>query len=149
MSAPNWDDPALEERWCGERRQEVSEYLAKEGVTHGDVGSWPAWHVAPYISIWAIESLKAPGHVGWWVICGDLPTDCLSAATVNHPRTAMLAFAERWKDVAAHMRKGKPHPELQYGPPDADPQLSALLGKRSDVLRRFVEDDSMWGPEYD
>ncbi|WP_353072428.1 DUF4826 family protein [Tunturiibacter gelidoferens] len=42
----------------------VTEYLAKEGLDHGKVGSWPAWHLVPYVSIWAVESLLAPGHVG-------------------------------------------------------------------------------------
>ena len=149
MNASNWDDPAVEERWCSERRREVSEYLAKEGVLHGKVGSWPAWHLAPYISIWAVESLKAPGHVGWWVICGDMPTDYLSAATVKHPQRAMLAFADRWQEVADNIRSGVPHPELQYGEPKNDPQRAVLLENRSDVLRRFAEDESMWSPEYE
>ena len=45
----------------------------------------------------AIESLLAPGHVGSWAICGDLPMDYLSAATIKHPRKALLAFADLWK----------------------------------------------------
>lgn len=149
MDAVDWDDPAVEERWCGERRQAVSVYLAKEGVNHGEVGDWPAWHVAPYVSVWAVESLAAPGNVGWWVICGDLPTDYISAATAKHPRTAMLAFADTWKEVAACMLKGEPHPHLSIGPPQPNPELTALLKSRSDVLRKFAQDDSLWGAEYD
>lgn len=58
---PDYDDPALEERWCMARRDEVGEYLQRQGLSHGEIGEWPAWHVAPISSIWAIESLKAPG----------------------------------------------------------------------------------------
>ncbi|MBL0041714.1 MAG: DUF4826 family protein [Xanthomonadales bacterium] len=53
-----YDDPELEERWCMDRRQEVESYLSKEQVPHGRIGEWPAWHVAPYVSIWAIESQR-------------------------------------------------------------------------------------------
>lgn len=109
MDALDWDNPAVEEHWCGERRKDVSEYLAREGLKHGEIGSWPAWHVVPYVSLWTIESLLAPGNVGRWAICGDLPTDCLSASAAKHPRKAMLAFANTWKEVAASMLNGVPH----------------------------------------
>ncbi len=44
---PNYDDPAIEEQWCSERRAQVIEYLEREKVSHGEVGEWPAWHVVP------------------------------------------------------------------------------------------------------
>ncbi len=149
MEKLDWDDPVVGERWCGECHRIVIEYLAKEGLDHGEVGSWPAWHVAPYVSIWAVESLLAPGYVGWWAICGDLPSDYLSAETIKHPRKAMLAFADTWKDVAEYMRKGLPHTHISIGPSGPNPELAALLENRSDVLRRLAEDDSAWGAEYD
>jgi len=149
MDALDWDDPAIEERWCDECRRTVAEYLAKQSAAHGEVGSWPAWHVAPYVSIWAIESLLAPDQVGWWAICGDLPTDYLSAATIKHPRKALLAFADLWKEVAEYMHKGLAHPDMSIGPSEQNPELTSLLEKRSYLLRQFAEDDSVWGPEYD
>jgi hypothetical protein len=149
MDNLDWDDPAVDGHWCGERRRAVTEYLAKEALAHGEVGTWPAWHVAPYVSIWAIESLRAPGYVGWWVISGDLPTDYLSAATIKHPRKALLAFSETWREVAEYMQKGLPHPHITIGPSEQDPELASLLQKRSNVLRQFAEDDSVWGAEYD
>ena len=138
MDALDWDDSAVEERWCGECRRTVTEYLAKQGLVHGEVGSWPAWHVARYVSIWAIESLRAPGNVGWWAICGDLPTDYLSAAAVKHPRKALLAFADAWKDVAECTVQGRPHPSMSIGPSELNNELSSLLENRSDLLRRFA-----------
>ena len=97
MEAVDAEDPLAEARWCAERRQEVTEYLSSQGLHHGEVGVWPAWHIIPYVSIWAIESLVVPGDVRWWTICGDLPTDYLSAATLKHPRKAILAFADTWR----------------------------------------------------
>ena len=149
MSDSNWDDPIVEEHWCAERRQDVTEYLAKQGVAHGEVGLWPAWHLAPYVSIWAIESLIVPGNVGWWAICGDLPTDYILAANAKHPRKAMMEFADTWKEVVDCMLKGLPHAHITFGPPERRNELAPQLANRADLLRRFAEDDSMWGPDYD
>ena len=117
MDTLDWDDPAVEEHWCGECRRTVTEYLAKQSLDHGEVGSWPAWHVVPYVSIWAVESL--------------------------------LAFADIWKEVAECMVKGVPHPSTRIGPSEPNPELTSLLENRSGLLRRFAEDDSLWGAEYD
>jgi hypothetical protein len=149
MEALDAEDPLAEELWCAERRQEVTEYLSSQGLRHGEVGVWPAWHIIPYVSIWAIESLLVPGDVGWWAICGDLPPDYLSAANLKHPRKAMLAFADTWREVAACMFKGVAHGHTSIGPPERRSDLASLLESRADALRRFAEDDSVWGPEYD
>ncbi len=144
MCETDWDDPRVEEQWCCERRQNVGEYLVKEGVKHGEIGLWPAWHIVPYVSLWAVESLKAPGQVGWWAISGDLPTDYISASTADHPRKALLAFADAWKEIASHMLMGVPHPDTSFGPPERNPEFASLLEKRCETLRRFSEDDSIW-----
>src|SRR6267143_18187 len=81
-----------EEKWCAACRRRVRKYLAGESVRHGRIGSWPAWHVAPYVSVWAVESQARPGWVGWWVISGDVPTDYESAArnqTSTHRTTSV------------------------------------------------------------
>jgi hypothetical protein len=144
MNAVDWDDPRVEERWCGERREEVAAYLSKEGLSHGEIGLWPAWHVAPYISLWAIESLKRPGSVGWWAISGDLPTDYISSSSIRHPRQALRAFADIWEDVSSHMRAGTRHPSISMGRPEMRPDLAPILEMRVEILRRFADDDSIW-----
>jgi hypothetical protein len=45
----NYEDPEIEEKWCAERRSEVVSYLISERVEHGEIGEWPAWHLAPYV----------------------------------------------------------------------------------------------------
>jgi hypothetical protein len=47
------------------------------------------------------------------------------------------------------MHKGLAHPDTTIGPSEQNPELTSLLEKRSDLLRRFAEDDSVWGSEYD
>src|SRR5258708_1199315 len=117
-----------EGRWGGERRKEVRGFLAGESVRHGRIGSWPAWHVEPYVSVWAVESLARPGWVGWWVICGDLPTDYVSSARIKHPRTALRAFAKRWLAVANCMRRGRAHPTVQLERARCGRNLSRCCG---------------------
>lgn len=151
MDTPDYDDPAVEECWCFERRSSVAEYLKRQNVDHGEIGEWPAWHVAPYVSIWAIESKKSPGWVGWWVISGDLPTDYIGADKLKHPRTALKAIAERWLEVAGYMKQGKRHPTIIIGNsmPENQAELTPLLEKRASLLLKWSADDSYWGPEYD
>ena len=115
MIMRNYDDPAVEERWCEERRTQVTEYLQHEAVEHGGVSEWPAWHVAPYVSVWAIESKIRPGMVGWWAICGDMPTDYVSAAKIKHPREAVRAIAQGWREHATLMARGEAHADTQIG----------------------------------
>ncbi|HEY5741179.1 MAG TPA: DUF4826 family protein [Terrimicrobiaceae bacterium] len=149
MSTSNYDDPAIEERWCGERRAQVVEYLQRQGVTHGGVGQWRAWHIAPYVSIWAIESAARPEWVGWRVVCGDFPTDYISADKSKHPREAMSAIAKRWLEVSACMKRGETHPTIRVGRAEDQVELTPLLEKPGAVLLRWSNDDSLWGPEYD
>jgi Domain of unknown function (DUF4826) len=65
MVKPDYDDPDIEDRWCEAQRAVVADYLRSEKVEHGRIGDWPAWHVAPYVSIWAIESVARPEWIGW------------------------------------------------------------------------------------
>jgi len=139
-----YDDPAVEEQWCDERRQQVIGYLAKQGLKHGEVGEWPAWHIPPYVSVWAIESLVSPGCLGWWVICGDLPTDYISASDIYHPREAMRAIAERWQEISGYMNRGEPHPTMAIGPRESWPTVAPLLSSRSQILLDWADDGELW-----
>ena len=78
---------SFEERWCKQQNVRVENYLRSQGVEHGRVGEWPAWHVVPYVAVWAIESRVRPGSIGWWAISGDLPTDYVTAADLSLPST--------------------------------------------------------------
>jgi hypothetical protein len=148
MPNPNFDDPVVEEQWCLERQSDVSEHLKRDGVVHGCIGEWPAWHVAPYVSLWAIESIKRPGEIGWWAICGDLPTDYISADSIHHPRDAMRAIASRWLDLIPHMIVGASS-AVQLASAESRKDFAPLLERHAKQLLSWAEDDSHWGPEYD
>ncbi|MCZ8137770.1 MAG: DUF4826 family protein [Armatimonadota bacterium] len=135
---------AEEEQWCDERRAEVVEYLARTAIAHRQIGEWPAWHLPPYVSLWAIESGENPGWVGWWVICGDLPTDYVSAQTIKHPREAMRALADRWAPAAERMARSEAPEDFSLGQPEDWPTLAPLLASRAALLQDFAADDAMW-----
>ncbi len=141
---PDYDDPLVEEQWCEERQREVKEYLACEGVDHGRIGEWPDWHLAPYVSVWAIESGVVPESVGWWVICGDLPCDYVSAQNVHHPREALVEIAGRWREVARCMERGEAHPSISIGPLEEAGELAPLLQSRANVLEEWANEDELW-----
>ena len=141
---PDYDDPAAEEQWCEARRAEVTAYLHVEGVEHGRVGEWPAWHVAPCVSVWAVESKKRADGVGWWVICGDLPTDYVSAARIKHPRDAIRSIAEQWREQARLMTTKERPADIRIGRPEDWGSLAPLLDARASLLLQFANDDSVW-----
>ena len=142
------DPTALkEEEWVAQQRDIVVRYLERQGVSHGAVGEWPAWDLFPYVAIWAVESLIAPGRVGWWVISGDLPTDYVSFRDAHDPRGVLAHFACHWQDVADHMLRGEVHPETHIGTPEQWSELGDLLKRRSSLLHEFAQDDGLWVDE--
>jgi hypothetical protein len=150
MKKPDYDDPAVEERWCNEQRVNVANYLSSQKVQHGRIGDWPAWHVAPYVSIWAIESLARPEWIGWWVISGDLPTDCISSADVKppqHPRKAIRAIAKRWVKQVEAWKEGRDYKGIRIPGPHSHKELAPLLEKRARLLIEWADDDSLWEEE--
>ena len=150
MPEPNDDDPAVEERWCDQQQAIVADYLRSQNVKHGRIGDWPAWHVAPYVSIWAIESLARPEWIGWWVISGDLPTDYLSSADVQppqHPRKAVRAIAERWLKLVEGWNEGRDHEGIRIAGAHTHQELAPLLESRAKLLIEWADDDSFWEEE--
>ena len=141
-SAAGFD--AAEVQWCAQRRCQVSDYLAREGVTHGVIGDWPAWHVFPCVSLWAIESVRSPGWVDWWVICGDLPTDYVSSAGLKDPRSAVGAIAQHWLEAIPYLQRGQQPPDCSLGRGGNCAELASLLQSRADLLARWVADDAVW-----
>ena len=105
----------MEAQWLAEQGANVERYLQSEGIQHHAVASEPAWFVAPYVSVWTVECTESPGAVGWWAISGDLPTDYLSGHDASDARTALAAFADRWREVSTYLLRGEEHPTVKFG----------------------------------
>jgi hypothetical protein len=144
MSEPDFKSPEFLEPWFEEQRSETQAYLQKEGAVTGDVGERPAWYMAPYVAVWAIESWKSPDWVGWWVISGDLPTDYLSSQGVGSPRDAVRAFAKRWSTFVTSARAGETTGDYSLGSEVPSSELCDLLEGRAELLSELSEDESVW-----
>jgi hypothetical protein len=138
------DSDNNDEQWCAGHRLNVIEYLQRQNVQHSQIGLWPAWHIVPYVSVWAVESIKSPGWVGWWVICGDLPTDYMTSGNVRHPRDAVRKFAELWLEAVPYMLRGENHPNISFGSGKHLPTLALLLKSRAELLLAWVADETIW-----
>jgi hypothetical protein len=147
MKKPDYDDAAVEERWCNEQRANVTDYLRSQKVNHGRIGEWPAWHIAPYVSIWAVESLARPEWIDWWAISGDLPTDYISSADVQppqHPRKAIRVIAETWLKQVEAWNEGRDYEGIRIAGTHSHQELAPLLESRAKLLFEWAGDDSFW-----
>ena len=140
-------EPTPEETWCAARSADVTACLQRHGIEHGRIGEWPAWHVMPYASAWAVESLHRPEWVGWWVICGDLPSDVLAAHDLPSPRDALRAFGKRWVLHGESLDRGDVPPAWAHEPHEVLPKLAALLKKRGAALQVWADDATAWPVE--
>jgi hypothetical protein len=130
--------------WNSSMRRQVTEYIARQGISHGQIGEVPAWAIFPCVSIWAIESGNSPGWVGWWVIAGDCPTDYVICSGDRTPRAAVEELSSRWRDAAAAMFKGERLADFSVGNPQNAGELAPLLASRAELLAEWALDDSLW-----
>ena len=144
MSSDDYDDPKLEAQWLAAQRGIVQRYLQGQGVLHRGVSPEPDWFIAPYVSIWTVNSMKTPGKIGWWAISGDLPTDYLSGHDATNARSALAAFAARWREVSAYMLRGEVHPTVRIGGSSTRRELGDLLSRRAQVIEDWTRDDEFW-----
>jgi hypothetical protein len=133
-----------EERWCAERRAQVVDYLAAEKCPSTSVGEWPAWHVAPIISLWAVESAKRSGWVGWWAVSGDFPTDYVECGNNRHPRQALQDIGLRWQDAAKRWLNGEEVDDWRLGDEDEHRSLAPLLARRAEMFLEIAANDANW-----
>lgn len=141
---PDYEDIDTLLDWFDEQREKVATYLIKEKVVHGEIGEQPACFVPPYVAIWAVESLAQKGSVGWWAICGDLPTDYISSEDAKTPRQAAKAFGEIWMELAGNMQEGQASEDRSVGDPEKQKALGVMLEARAQTLLEWAGDDSLW-----
>ena len=135
---------APEDAWCTARSAEVAACLQRQGLEHGRIGAWPAWHVMPYASVWAVESAARPEWLGWWVVAGDLPSDALAAHDLATPRDALRGFGKRWAQHAECLDRGEVPAAWRHVGDAALPKLTAELKRRGAALQAWAEDDASW-----
>jgi len=139
-----YKDANMQHFWFREERERVVSYLERERIRHGGVAEHPDWYAAPYVALWRIQSRIDPSQTGWWVISGDLPCDYCSAGDVPEVRSALRHFVRKWEELSRQMIAGKAHSEYLLGDPQDWLRQGELLGRRSQILCRWAEDDRLW-----
>lgn len=137
-------DIDVEEEWVAAERVKVIAYLEAQKCSHAGVGEWPAFHIDPYVALWAVQSPSHLGRIGWWAISGDLPTDYMSSSSGYHPREALRYFSSEWLAASEAMSRGEPYEGVKIGRPELWPVMAPLLRKRAEILRGYAENDDWW-----
>lgn len=130
-----------EDNWIEAQRKCAVDYLQEQQVEHRRIGDYSAFHRRPNHALWAVQSKRSPGWIGWWVATGDLPADYISSSEGRHPMDALRAFARHWQEVSDFMLCGEAHPDCRIGTPDQWPVLGDLLARRAEIIQRFADDD--------
>lgn len=131
-------------QWNRSKREQVISYLEKEGIAATQVGSWPAFEVAPHFGIWCVESKKQKGKIGWWVFGGDCPTDYVSEDGHCHPRAALGNLVTKWKGYIPYMKAGHQPADVKFGDGSNIKELGDLLEARIAIYEEWLADDQMW-----
>lgn len=140
------DDPDNEadERWCAKQREQIIAYLSVEGFRSATLGDWPAWHVTPIVSVWAVASGEHPGAVGWWAVSGDFPTDYITCSGDRNPRQALRDIADRWREASERWTDGKPAEGFQLRNAAYQKDLARMLGTRAQLFLALAADNRNW-----
>lgn len=133
-----------EDQWCADQRQAVVAYLMEQGHSEPNVGDWPAWHIAPIIAVWAVESQSRPGSVGWWAVSGDMPTDYATCGDQRHPRQALHDIGKRWCEAAEAWSNGQRHESITIGTSEQEQELAPMLKARGKLMIEWAADDKIW-----
>ena len=131
--------------WAKKRLSEgVNEVIAMGVFESAAVEARPEWTLPNKIVIGRIRDF-ASGNREYWVIAGEVPTDCISADLCATPREAARHFALKWQVGADQIRD----PEFRKSQglnQDKDWEAeSAELAGVAESLYQVVEADKVWG----
>ena len=142
---PNpYADPAVLEAWWTQCREKLGKQLAADGIIHGSFGSEPLSYCPGVACVCSVDLPNQPGTVGWWAICGDMPTAYVSAALIPDPRAFLQAISRRCQDAIDAIERGNPPIELAGSNPNNWPMIISLLRYQADILTGWAKDDAAW-----
>ena len=131
--------------WAQDRLAKAVDEITKSGIfDSATVEARPEWTLPNSIVIGRVRE-SGRGNREFWVIAGELPTDCISAELCATPREAARHFALKWQLGAEHLRD----PELRKAQGlnqerDWEP-ASDELASVAESLYEVVEADKVWG----
>jgi len=145
---PSWDGAIS---WATDRLEKAVHEMMKSDIFDGAVvETRPAWTLPNKIVIGRVRD-SGSGSREFWVIAGDLPTDCINADTCRTPRDAARHFALKWQLGAEQLRD--PEARKSQGiNQDRDRDWEAASNELASVaegLYQVVQADKVWGDSAD
>ena len=131
--------------WAQNRLAKAVDEITRSGIfDSATVEARPEWTLPNKIVIGRVREFGL-GNREFWVIAGELPTDCISAELCATPREAARHFALKWQMGAEHIR----NPEMRKAQgliQERDWETdSDELAKVAESLYEVVEADKVWG----
>ena len=139
--------PSREEAmaWAKDRLGQAVNEIMKSGLFDGmTVEARLEWMLPNKIVIGRVRD-SGPGQREYWLIAGELPTDCIDAELCATPREAAKHFALKWQVGAEQIRD----PELRKAQglnQEIDWEAASNdLASVAESLYQVVEADNVWG----
>lgn len=135
--------------WATDRLNKAIQEIMKSGIFDGAiVESRPAWTLPNKIVIGRVRD-SGSGSREFWVIAGDLPTDCINADICQTPRDAARHFALKWQLGAEQMRDPEARKRQGINQDRDWEAASHELASVAEGLYEVVEADKVWGDSAD
>jgi len=131
--------PVLSEQqkaeWVREQFQRANKYLAENGILFDSVVAEDSRYLVPLVAVWKITAMDSKQY---WVISGDLPTDCTNVKNAATVRDALRHFAMNWQLKAENIRNSGVSDNTQL-------QFASILEMRAENLFDLQNNEALWG----
>ena len=123
-----------QQEWIRNQYQVATKYLADKGLVTESVVDTESRYLVPLFSVWKLK-LMDKSYV--WVVCGDLPTDHITAGAAPNAREAVHNFSLKWQLQAENL--------LRTGVKEQEEFAKILIG-RADGLYDLYNNEQLWHP---
>ena len=136
--------PADTLAWARSRLDEAVREVTKTGVVSGaTVEAKVAWALPNKIVIGQLRESE-PDNRLFWIIAGDLPTDCVNVNSGETPRDAARSFALKWQLEAQQARDPAVRQQRELTQ-DVDWEIvSSRLASMAELLYSITQEDDAW-----
>lgn len=131
--------------WAKQRLAAAVAEVTEKGIFEGlTIEARPEWTLPHKIVIGRIRD-TGPSHRVFWIIAGELPTDCIDGNLCASPREAARHFALKWQ-IGAEQILSEEFRKSQGLTQERDWEAeSQNLTGAAQSLYQVVEADQVWG----
>ena len=131
-------------QWARDSLDEAATTASKTGVLEGiTFEARVAWTLPMRIVIGQIRD-SGPSRREFWIIAGEVPTDCIDASTCATPRDAARHFALKWQLGAEQLRDPEERAKRPLKPVSDWVTVADELEQVATELYALAEEDRAW-----